>query len=268
MSLRVTTCASLDEASRALSASQTARFLGGGTLVMRWVNEGDQSFDEIVRTTDAAAQRIDISGERVTLGAGVTMAMIAEHRDLAFLAPAARAVGGPAIRTMATVGGNLFAHHPYGDFTVALLALDAEVTMAGGQTQPLDTLLAGRDRAGLVTSVTVSRPRNPSDVRFRKVARVKPKGVSVLSIAALLPQQGGVVSGARIAYGAMAPTPVRMPAVEQALEGVRLDSAGVATALARATDGLDPPTDPIATGWYRREVAPVHLRRLLLGEDA
>ena len=63
MSLRVTTCASLDEASRALSASQTARFLGGGTLVMRWVNEGDQSFDEIVRTTDAAAQRIDISGE-------------------------------------------------------------------------------------------------------------------------------------------------------------------------------------------------------------
>ncbi|MEM8876812.1 MAG: FAD binding domain-containing protein [Pseudomonadota bacterium] len=268
MSLQVTTCASLDEAGRALSASQTAKYLGGGTLVMRWVNEGDQSFNEIVRTTDSAAQRIDISGERVTLGAGVTMAMVAEHRDLVFLAPAARSVGGPAIRTMATVGGNLFAHHPYGDFTTALLALDAEVTMAGGQTQPLETLLAQRDRAGLVMSVTVNRPRNPSDFRFSKVARVKPKGISVLSIAALLPQQGGAISGARIAYGAMAPTPVRMPSVEQALEGARLDAAGVSSALARATDGLDPPTDPIATGWYRQEVAPVHLRRLLLGDSA
>lgn len=268
MSLRVTTCASLDDAGRALSASQTAKFLGGGTLVMRWVNEGDQSFDEIVRTTDAAAQRIDVSGDRVTLGAGVTMAMVAEHRDLAFVAPAARAVGGPAIRSMATVGGNLFAHHPYGDFTAALLALDAEVTMNGGQTQPLDAFLASRDRAGLVTAVTLNRPRNPSDFRFKKVARVKPKGISVLSIAAMLPQQGGVISGARIAYGAMAPTPVRMHPVEQALEGARLDASGVANALARATDGLDPPTDPIATSWYRKEVAPVHLRRLLLGEDA
>ena len=43
------------------------------------------------------------------------------------LAKAARAVGGPAIRNMATVGGNLFAPAPYGDFAVALLALDATV---------------------------------------------------------------------------------------------------------------------------------------------
>ena len=53
------------------------------------------------------------------------MAAIARHPELEALAKAARAVGGPAIRNMATVGGNLFAPAPYGDFAVALLALDA-----------------------------------------------------------------------------------------------------------------------------------------------
>jgi CO/xanthine dehydrogenase FAD-binding subunit len=88
----------------------------------------------------------------------------------------------------------------------------------------------------------------------------------VLSIAAHLPVQGGRVAGARVAYGAMAPTPVRVPAVERALDGRSLDEGGIAQAVAAATQGLDPPTDAIASGWYRREVAPVHLRRLLLNQ--
>ena len=49
---------------------------------------------------------------------------------------------------------------------------------------------------------------------FRKVARAKPKGVSVLSIAAHVPAAGGRISGARVAYGAMAPTPIRALAAE------------------------------------------------------
>jgi len=65
----------------------------------------------------------------------------------------------------------------------------------------------------------------------------------------------------------MADTAVRVPAVERALEGASLDQNGVMAALAVATDGLSPPDDALASSWYRREVAPVHLRRLLLGED-
>ena len=47
-----------------------------------------------------------------------------------------------------------------------------------------------------------------------------------------------------------------------------LDGSAWFAALAAATEGLSPPDDPLASAWYRREVAPVHLRRLLLGEDA
>ena len=270
MPVSVKTYPGLDEAARALAGSRSARFFGGGTLVMRAVNEGAQSFDTVIRTTDPALKQVRPEGDRISIGAGVTMAAILDNRDLAFLHPVAKLIGGPAVRTMATVGGNLFAASPYGDLTVALLALDGTVTLAGSSGRPLslEEFLRTRDREprAAVAAVTITRPRDPGAFRFHKVSRVKPKGISVLSIAAYLPVQGGRVTGARVAYGAMAPTPVRMPAVERALEGRSLDAGGVTPALAAATDRLDPPTDAIASGWYRREVAPVHLRRVLLNE--
>jgi CO/xanthine dehydrogenase FAD-binding subunit len=65
----------------------------------------------------------------------------------------------------------------------------------------------------------------------------------------------------------MAPTPIRAKAVERALEGRSLDEAGIAAAVAAAAEGTNPPTDAIASAWYRREIVGVHLRRLLSGVE-
>ncbi|MEM7496502.1 MAG: FAD binding domain-containing protein [Pseudomonadota bacterium] len=262
MTLIVETFPTLAETARALRAR--SRYLGGGTLVMRAANYGDQSFERILRTTDPSLAEIHREGDRLVIGAGVTMAAIMNSPDLDFLAPAAQAVGGPAIRNMGTVGGNLFAPAPYGDLAAALLALDATVRMAEGGEQPMEAFLAGRERApGLVAAVSL-RPPGRGDFRFLKVSRVKPKGVSVLSIAAHLPRPMGRLANARLAFGAMGPTPLRAKAAERALEGATLDAAGIAPALAACTEGLAPVDDAIASAWYRREVAPVHLSRLLL----
>ncbi len=270
MPISVKTFGGADEAARALAGSRSARYLGGGTLVMRAVNAGDQSFDTIIRVSDPRLKQISTQGDAIVIGAGVTMSQIIVSRDTGFLAPAAKLVGGPAIRNMATVGGNLFAATPYGDFTAALLALDARVVSAGGQPASIDEFLNNRSKdtaaRTIVTAIHVPRPRDPNAFRFLKVSRVKPKGIAVMSIAAYLPTQGGRVTGARVAYGAMGARPLRVSAVERALEGRALDEAGIAAALAVATDGITPPTDPIASEWYRRQIAPVHLKRLLLGQ--
>ena len=63
----------------------------------------------------------------------------------------------------------------------------------------------------------------------------------------------------------MGPAPMRAAAVERALEGRRLERLTVEATVAVAADGCSPPTDAIASAWYRREVLPVHLARLLLG---
>lgn len=258
----VETHATMAEAQRAMGAD--AIFMAGGTLVMRDVNAGVTA-TRIVRSTDPTLTDIRLSGDGVTIGAGVTMATIASHRDVSFLAPVARAIGGPQIRNMATVGGNLFAPHPYGDFAVALLALGARVNVAGqsGAPRPLSDVLRDRGRTGLVATFHVPRPQAPGDFGFLKASRIKPKGVSVLSVAAYLPRQGGRIRGARIAFGAMGPTPLQATAVERVLDGQSLDAAIIARAAQVAAEGLDPPTDALATAWYRREVAGVHLKRLL-----
>jgi CO/xanthine dehydrogenase FAD-binding subunit len=273
MTVQVKTFGLMSEAAAALASDRAARFFSGGTLLMRAINEGDTTIATLVRATDPAYRQIRNEGARITIGAGVRMVDILANRDLAFLHPVARVVGGPAVRAMATVGGNLFAPCPYGDLAAALLALDATVIVHGAyrgqQETPLEQFFTARDRAGssdLVMAVSVPRPASPDAFRFRKSARVRPKGVSVLSIAAHLPVAGGRIAGARMAYGAMAPTPIRARAVERALEGRSLDATGIVAALAAAAEGTSPATDALASAWYRREVVAIHLRRLLLGE--
>ncbi|MGX5847488.1 FAD binding domain-containing protein [Mesorhizobium sp. PL10] len=263
MALALQTFPTVKDANAALKAAGT-RYLGGGTLVVRATNEGDVSVTGLVRSTDPTLSGIAVSGGTARIGASVTMAAIARHPDLDAIAKAARAVGGPAVRNMATVGGNLFAPAPYGDFTVALLALDATIGTDDGELS-LENFLAKRDdRRAIVTSVSFALPKDGS-FRFLKISRVKPKGVSVLGIAAMLEQAAdGTVSSARIALGCMADRPMRARAAEKALIGRKLDQDGIAAALAAAGKGTSPITDPIASAWYRAEVLPVHLGRLLL----
>jgi CO/xanthine dehydrogenase FAD-binding subunit len=262
----------LRDAAAALGADAGARYLGGGTLLVRDINEGDVSITTLVRTSERALGEIR-PGLRITIGAGVTMAQVAAHPELRFLKRVASSIGGPAIRNMATVGGNFFAPYPFGDFCVALIALGATVSVQSGASArdiPVEDFLVSAERGNraLVTAVAFRRPEAERNFRFLKISRTRPKGPPVLSIAAHLTMGGTRVSAARIAYGAMAPTAMRAKAVEAALAGKVLDEAGIAAALSVATSGCAPLTDPYASEWYRREVLPVHLKRLLLGGSA
>jgi len=270
MAVEVKTFDRLRDAVSALGSDSSARFLGGGTLLVRKMNEGKLGASTLVRATDRAFTEIRPSGSRISLGGGVTMSQIIATRELGFLHPVAKAVGGPAIRAMATVGGNLFAPHPFGDFAVALLALEASVMVQGGYSArdtPIENFLVdrGKDNRALVAGVTFKRPESDQAFRFLKVSRNKAKGGSVLSIAAHLPARSSRLSQPRIAYGAMAQTAVRAKTAETTLNGKTLDEEGVAAALAVETNECDPLTDSFATAQYRRDVLPVYLKRLLLG---
>ncbi|MEM9224405.1 MAG: FAD binding domain-containing protein [Pseudomonadota bacterium] len=262
MPIAVDAFPTVGEAAAALLSTPQARFFGGGTILMRALNEADPSIERIIRTADPALREMRSAGGSVTLGAHVTMAAVAHHRDTAFLAPVARVIGGPQVRSAATVAGNLFAAAPYGDFAAALMALGASAELADGRRIPVDDVIRNGAR-GIVASVIVPIPRD--GLLFKKVSRVRPKGVSVLSIAAHLPRQSGRVNGARIVLNGMGPRPARASAAEAALNGRPLESSAIERAAQVAAEGFAPQDDPIATAWYRREVAGVHLRRLLEG---
>ena len=266
MGLEIVRVDSARAAAAILAAEPGARFVAGGTLVMRGVNYGAGSINKLVLSDGLNLDRIVATGHTVTIGAAVTMAEIAADARLAYLKPVANSIGGPAIRAMATVGGNLFARHPFGDFAVALLALGATVTVEGPQrseTQDLEKFFAGRKPSATVV-VSVAFPVPPAGAfRFAKVTRRKRNGASVLTIAAVLTMADRKVAGGRIAYGAMGPQPMRARAAEKALEGKALDAATIAAAVKVATEGCAPLSDPQASEWYRLAVLPVHLQRLL-----
>jgi CO/xanthine dehydrogenase FAD-binding subunit len=252
-----------------LAASAGTRLLAGGTLLMRDVNAGARGIETLVLFDEPEARRIRITDGRAEIGAAATMADVMAQPDLAFLRPVAGSIGGPAIRGMATVGGNLFAPSPYGDFGVALLALGAEVVLEdgkGSRAVALERFFEERDtlRSSILRSVAFRLPPEGA-FRFAKAVRRQPHGAAVLSIAAVLPVADGRIRKPSIAYGAMASTPIGARSVEQALDGqaVPLAAPAMAEARAHAADGCAPASDAIASDWYRRSVLPVHLARLL-----
>ncbi|MFN8981047.1 MAG: FAD binding domain-containing protein [Alphaproteobacteria bacterium] len=252
--------ATISEAQRAFASD--AVYLGGGTILMRDINAGAVQ-GRVIRSTDPALTQVRPVGDGLEIGAGVTMAAIANHAELACLHPVVRAIGGPQIRNMATIGGNLFADPPYGDLAAALLALGARLITGSGQARPIEEFFRDRRRAGLIAAIHVPRLRDSRFFAFHKVSRVKPKGVSVMSFSAFLPRDAGRLRGVRIGCIGLGPRPLRAFSAERALEGQVLDQASISRAAQLVTDGMDPPTDALASSWYRREVAGVHLKRLL-----
>ena len=269
MALKVMRADSVKDAVRLLAADDGARIVSGGTLVVRDATGGDGSIRSLVLSDGLGLDAIAVEGSRATLGAAVSMAQVAGHPALGFLKPVALSIGGPAVRNMATVGGNLLAPYPYGDFAVALLALDATLTLEnakGRETMDIRDFFADARAARGAVIVEAGFALPPEGAfRFAKVIRKRPHGASVLSIAATLPASGGKITGARIAYGAMSERPMRASAVERAIEGKALDAATIAAVVKVAAEGCAPLTDPQASAWYRLNVLPVHLKRLLEG---
>ena len=201
------------------------------------------------------------------------MRAILAERDLAFLHAPARSIGGPAVRNMGTVGGNLFAPSPYGDFTVALLALDAMVFVQGGlgsRDVPIEEFLQSRERqAGtLVLSISCQKPASAEAFRYRKIARIKPKGGSVITLAAHLANEQRPRSSAPALRSARWRRRKFAPAPPSARwRDARSIASTIDAAAAAAVEGTSPGDNALASAWYRREIVGVHLRRLLSGQE-
>jgi CO/xanthine dehydrogenase FAD-binding subunit len=252
-----------------LGQNKRSALVAGGTLIIPVLNYGTDAFDTLISLRGAGLSSITVRGTRVEIGAAATLAEVGKQRVLEFLSPALLSIGSPTLRNMATVGGNLFAPCPYGDFAACLVSLGAEAAISGSsgrRSMPVERLLAEGLQAGeIVTSVAFDLPEAGS-FRYRKAARRTYNSGSIVTVAAVVSQEAGVVCGCRIALGGVASTAVRAPSVEQALMGKPLDRPHVEAAAALAVDEIAPQDDAYASAWYRRRVTPVHVRRALLGE--
>lgn len=265
----VATPTSLDDVHAVLAKGDGARIIAGGTMVMPVLNYGTDDFVRLVSIRRAGLSGIEIAGGKATIGAATPLAAIEDEKALAFLRPALTAIASPTIRNMATVGGNLFVKQPYGDFAACLSALGATAHISDGASSrdvPVDGLLqAGVKANEIVTGVSFAIPV-PGAFKFAKAGRKALNAAAIVTVAAIVETKDGKVADCRVALGGVARRVARATSVEKALVGKPLDRLHVEKAAVEAAKDIDPFDDAYASAWYRARVAPVHIRRALIGE--
>lgn len=267
------------EALRLREATPDARFIAGGTDL--WVRmrqhhgcETPLAFVSLrsVRELSGLDLGDPLRGDPVRIGAMVTLSDLALSAPLRGRFPAlvgaALAMGSVQIRNVATVGGNLCNASPAADLAPALLAYDARVeirSVAGRRETPLADLFLAPGRTSLQPGELLAAVLLPSQGLFAKAAFLRRGRVrmdlALASVAVRLEEDAGVLKGVRVAVGAVAPTPRRLPEVEAILEGRRPEPALFAEAGRAAAARVAPITDLRASERYRRHLVGVLVRR-------
>jgi CO/xanthine dehydrogenase FAD-binding subunit len=215
--------------------------------------------------------------EGVRIGALTTLADLLRNPLLAdtfpVLVETARDFGSPQIRTMATVGGNLCSGVPSADLAPPLLALEARVEIAGPKGErdlPLDRFFRATGRTALtrgeiVTALLLPRPPVRSGAACVKLTGRQSMDLPLVAVAAFvtLKPDGVTCRAARLALGAVGPTPMRAYEAEALLMGRHLAPEVIAEAAACAAGESRPIDDHRASAEYRRDMVPVLARRAL-----
>lgn len=195
--------------------------------------------------------------------------LIREQADL--LSQAARVFANPMIRNLATIGGNIGSASPAGDLLPPLLALDAQIELAGQNStraMPLaDFFLGPRKTARradeIILSIRIPLPPPRTAGAFFKLGLRQADAIAVVSAAVWLERDGDRVREVRIALGAVAPRPMRAPRAEEILRGQTFGESLVAECARLASQECSPIDDLRGSAAYRRRMVGVLVKRTL-----
>ena len=210
---------------------------------------------------------IEVDNENVTLGALSTYTDVQANKTLReefpMLCQAASETGGLAIQNRGTLGGNIVNASPAADSPPALLAYDAEVELiseAGSRWVPYLGFHLAYKKTVMRPDELLSRirlPRVTRDLRqyYRKVGARKAQAISKVCLAACARMRDGSIEDLRLAYGSIAPIPLRCLKTESVLRGAALNDEAVEKGKAELATEITPIDDIRSTKNYRLRVS-------------
>ncbi len=270
---------SLAEAVALLRAGNVT-ILAGGTDLMPQSKTARARFQPVLMNIRRIAELrgIDAADGGVRFGALTTMTELLDSAMVKTrfnaLWQAADHFASNQLRNAATIGGNICNASPAGDTLVPLLVFNARVVLASEangavttRTLPLAEFFVGPGRTQrrpteLLTAVDVPLPPDGFVSEFYKFGSRPALDIATIAIGLGAVRNGDRLADVRIAFGAVAPTPIRAPKTEAALDGKPLPAA-IDAALAAAEADIHPISDIRASAWYRRELVRNILQRML-----
>ncbi|GAB4471278.1 MAG: xanthine dehydrogenase family protein subunit M [Anaerolineae bacterium] len=258
-----------------------ARVVAGGTDLLLEIKQGRQppvaALVDITHIAELA--RISEQDGEVFIGAAVTHTEVVRNALLAeratCLVESCGVVGGPQVRNVATLGGNVAHALPAADGTTSLVALDAdaEVWQGGARRRvnilemfkgPGKSILDPTHDILLGFHVKLSGPHEAS--AFKRIMRPQGVALPILGCAVWvrLAEDLHTVEETRICISPTAPVPIRAASVEEVLRGHAYDKGRLTLALEVARRDIHPRASKYrATAEYRAEMIEVLLRRAL-----
>ncbi len=259
-----------------------AQIVAGGTDLLLDIQQGNhppvEALIDITKVDELTA--IEVSDDDVvTLGASVTHTAIVDHPTIraraTCLAESCGVVGGPQVRNVATLGGNVVHALPAADGTLSLVALaaQAEVATADGRIwYDIGDLYLGPGESRvnpsrhLLTRFRFNLAGERTASAFKRIMRPQGVALPILGCAVWikLDESRGHFAEARLSLGPVGPTPKRPAAIESALVGRPANESTITEIAAMAQEQLHPRTSKYrATAEYRAEMIDVLLRRAL-----
>lgn len=258
-----------------------ALIVAGGTDLILDLQQGNhppvQALVDITKIK--GIDRIKFSAGEFSVGAGATHAKIVRHADIraraTCLVESCGVVGGPQVRNVGTLGGNVAHALPAGDGTTSLVVLDAQVeVIKDGKRQwlPILDMYAGPGKSTLDTSHDIllsfqfKATQKNQGTAFDRIMRPQGVALPILGCAVWieLSDDRQQITSARLCIGPVAKTPIRPTKTEAALIGNAPTEETISQAIAVALSELHPRTSKFrATAEYRQMMIDVLLRRTL-----
>ncbi len=271
---------SIAEAAQLLHQGE-ATIVAGGTDLTPQIEAGAREFAATLINIQRIEEMrgISLANGRYRIGGLSTVTDILESETLAadvpVLVEAADHFASPQIRNASTLAGNLCNASPAGDMCIPLLLLDAELELVSWandsvsiRTVALSDFFTGPGKtvlqAGeLLTAIKFNKPCAGFTATFQKSGPRPALEISIVSMGVAGVLKDGVLTGARVAIGAVAPVPLRAAATEAALEDQTLSEDIIEKAADAVHQEVTPIDDVRASAWYRKHLTGVYIRRAL-----
>ncbi len=229
---------SVDEAIALLSQNPNAIPIAGGTDVLVRLHGHNENYSHLVDIHNVAElKKVTMESDgTIVIGSGMTFTELANNsiisKNIPVLNEGGSSVGGPQVRNVATVGGNICNGAPSGDSASPLLVLNAMVELRGSEGSrrlPLHSFYQGPGqvdcKAGeIMTSLRIA----PEDYRgwsahYYKYAMREAMDIATIGCGAACKIENGKIAGLRLGFAVAGPTPLRCWRTEEKAIGMEPD---------------------------------------------
>ena len=254
--------------------SPNVRILAGGTDYLVELKHVSQSPGTVVDVSQIAELKgIEETDDGLRIGAGMTHSEIMVDplikKHVPAMIHAAHTIGALQTRNLGTLGGNLVTCVPSMDSGPTLVALDAEVTVAGpdgSRRMPLTKFFVGPRKTilaphELLIDIVIPRVNLGKPTNLYKFGLRKGQALALVNAATSLWVEDGKFKDVRISLGAVSPVVVRAPKAEASLEGQPVSDELIGEAGKIAVTECHPINDFRASLDYRKDLIDVLTRR-------